>query len=171
MSIEKHSVVKHSVVMCSSQLEAIQFEPMSPENLSLVLDNEHCSYTHPWREDIFIDCMKTGHECWIVTGVSEVIGHSVLSVAGKESHLQNVCIRSDIQRRGCGRALVEFMLGRARSHQVSRVFLEIRTSNLPACKLYETLGFNEIGTRPGYYPTARGREDAIVFAMELFYDA
>jgi ribosomal-protein-alanine N-acetyltransferase len=33
--------------------------------------------------------------------------------------------------------------------------------------MYERAGFNEIGRRPGYYPARRGREDAIVMAMEL----
>jgi ribosomal-protein-alanine N-acetyltransferase len=33
--------------------------------------------------------------------------------------------------------------------------------------MYERAGFNEIGRRPNYYPAKRGREDAIVMAMEL----
>jgi len=33
--------------------------------------------------------------------------------------------------------------------------------------LYDKLGFNEIGKRPNYYPAKRGREDAVVMAMEL----
>ena len=34
-------------------------------------------------------------------------------------------------------------------------------------QLYHTLGFNEIGRRPNYYPARNGREDAIVMALEL----
>jgi ribosomal-protein-alanine N-acetyltransferase len=45
------------------------------------------------------------------------------------------------------------------------MFLEVRPSNPKAIKLYRSLGFNEIGMRPGYYPAANGkREDAIVMA-------
>ena len=48
------------------------------------------------------------------------------------------------------------------------MFLEVRPSNTRAIALYERSGFNEIGRRPRYYPTANnGREDAIVMAMEL----
>jgi ribosomal-protein-alanine N-acetyltransferase len=47
------------------------------------------------------------------------------------------------------------------------VFLEVRPSNPRAVTLYESLGFYDIGRRPNYYPARRGREDAVVMAMEL----
>jgi ribosomal-protein-alanine N-acetyltransferase len=43
----------------------------------------------------------------------------------------------------------------------------VRPSNAHAVALYHDLGFNEIGKRPNYYPSKRGREDAIVMALEL----
>jgi ribosomal-protein-alanine N-acetyltransferase len=51
------------------------------------------------------------------------------------------------------------------------VFLEVRPSNLAAVQLYQTLGFNEIGVRRGYYPTPRGHEDAQVMALDLRQDS
>ena len=47
------------------------------------------------------------------------------------------------------------------------MFLEVRPSNPRAITLYESMGFNEIGRRPNYYPAKRGREDAVVMAMEM----
>jgi ribosomal-protein-alanine N-acetyltransferase len=48
------------------------------------------------------------------------------------------------------------------------VFLEVRPSNTAAVALYESLGFNEIGMRPGYYKTENGeREDALMMAYTL----
>jgi [ribosomal protein S18]-alanine N-acetyltransferase len=47
------------------------------------------------------------------------------------------------------------------------VFLEVRPSNPRAIELYRDEGFNEIGLRPNYYPAEKGREDAIVMALEL----
>ena len=52
-------------------------------------------------------------------------------------------------------------------YTVERVYLEVRPSNLRAIGLYESIGFNEFGRRPNFYPARRGREDAIVMAMEL----
>ncbi len=47
------------------------------------------------------------------------------------------------------------------------MFLEVRDSNQSARALYDSVGFNEIGVRRGYYPAASGREDAVVMAKHL----
>jgi len=140
---------------------------MQIEDLPSVLENEVNSYSHPWSLGIFADCIQSGHECWVVLHSESIIGHSIMSVAAGESHLQNVCINPANQGGGFGRELVEHMLVRANSRGACRIFLEVRTSNVIAYKLYESLGFNELGIRDGYYPGLSGREDAIMFAKEL----
>jgi len=42
------------------------------------------------------------------------------------------------------------------------MFLEVRPSNTPAIRLYQSLGFTQIGIRRGYYQAQGGREDAVV---------
>ncbi|HKV65001.1 MAG TPA: GNAT family N-acetyltransferase, partial [Rhodanobacteraceae bacterium] len=79
----------------------------------------------------------------------------------------NVCVAPLHQGRGHGAYLLKRVLDLARWHHAERVFLEVRPSNELARAMYERAGFNEIGRRPGYYPARRGREDAIVMAMEL----
>ncbi len=145
----------------------IDFSRMDVTDLPSVMENEALSYSHPWTSGIFADCIGAGHECWLFQLENTLIGHSVLSVAADESHLQNVCIHPDYQGNGYGRLLVEHMLLCAKSRKAGSVFLEVRTSNLVAYKLYESLGFNEVGLRPAYYPGDKGREDAIVFAKQL----
>jgi ribosomal-protein-alanine N-acetyltransferase len=43
----------------------------------------------------------------------------------------------------------------------------VRPSNLAAIRLYQRLGFEQIGIRRGYYQAPDGREDAIVLKLEL----
>lgn len=140
---------------------------MSVADLPGVLANERRSYTHPWTDGIFADCIRNGHECWLFVLRGEVIGHGILSVGAGESHLLNVCIIPDFQGNGFGRVLVEHMLMRARKRGASCAFLEVRPSNVAACKLYEDIGFNEVGVRKDYYPAYIGREDALVLAKEF----
>jgi len=52
---------------------------------------------------------------------------------------------------------------------VETVFLEVRESNPVAIRLYEGLGFNQVGTRRDYYPAEGGREDAIIMALPLSF--
>jgi len=144
-----------------------KLEPMTLNDLRGVIENEKLSYSHPWSEGIFADCVKSGNECWVFVVGSQNIGHGILSVGAGEAHLLNVCINPEHQGQGYGRALVLHMLSRARELRSASIFLEVRPSNLVAYKLYESLGFSEIGIREGYYPATGGREDAIVFARNL----
>ncbi|MCU7808799.1 MAG: GNAT family N-acetyltransferase, partial [Candidatus Thiodiazotropha sp. (ex Semelilucina semeliformis)] len=67
-----------------------------------------------------------------------------------------------------GNKLIQRLLKVARQHGAETAFLEVRSSNLAALKLYEDLGFVEIGQRKNYYPAAdRAREDAVVMSLEL----
>ncbi len=140
---------------------------MTHGDVPTVMKNERRAYTHPWTEGIFIDCVKSGYECWLFVLEGRNIGHGVLSVAAAESHLLNVCINPDYHGSGYGRVLVQFMLDRAQQCGADCVFLEVRPSNHVACKLYHTLGFNEVGVRRNYYPAFTGREDALVLAKEF----
>ncbi len=151
--------------------------PMQREDLPDVLRNERSSYVYPWSEGIFEECLTLGHECWLSVFGNDssdkttiTAGHGVLSVAAGESHLLNVCVHPDWRGNGMGRVMVEHLLKRAQTLRASVIFLEVRPSNLMACKLYETLGFNEVDIRHDYYPTITGREDAIVLAKELLDD-
>ncbi|MEZ5558263.1 MAG: ribosomal protein S18-alanine N-acetyltransferase [Pseudomonadales bacterium] len=140
---------------------------MTAADLDRVLENETRAYSYPWTRGNFEDCLRAGHECRVACLNGEVIGHGILSLGAGEAHILNVCVRRDLQGHGYGRALVEHMLARARKAGAELVFLEVRMSNLVAAGLYETLGFNDIGTRRDYYPAASGHEDARVMALDL----
>ena len=58
----------------------------------------------------------------------------------------------------------------AREQGARQMFLEVRESNPAAIQMYMNHGFNEVGRRRHYYPTATGREDALVFGLQLRFD-
>ena len=140
---------------------------MLDSDLDVVLTNERRAYTHPWSEGIFRDCLKNGNDCFVLEASSRLIGHGVLSVGAGEAHLLNVCVHPDCHGHGFGCTLVEHLIQEARNSRATTMFLEVRPSNVVACKLYENLGFNEVGVRENYYPAFKGREDALVLAIEL----
>ena len=143
------------------------FRAMRTQDLEAVSRIELTAYPHPWTFGIFRDCLAAGYECWVLERSGELIGYGVLSVAGGEAHVLNVCVAPSEQGRGLGRRVISRLLDLARWHRAERVFLEVRPSNVAAVALYDSIGFNEIGRRPDYYPGKRGREDALVMAMEL----
>lgn len=72
------------------------------------------------------------------------------------------------RRRGLGRQLVGKIAERACKRGATRMFLEVRSSNLAAMELYLACGFAAVGRRPDYYRTLSGESiDAITLSRKL----
>ena len=145
----------------------LRLRPMVEDDLQAVLAVEEAGYDHPWTLGIFHDCLRVGYCCWVYQSGEQIIGHGVMSVAAGECHILNICVHPDRQGHGLGRKLLQRLLNIGRQHHADTAFLEVRVSNRKAVDLYLSSGFNEVGLRRGYYPAARRREDALVFAKDL----
>ncbi len=77
-----------------------------------------------------------------------------------EWEILNLAVAPEARRTGVATALAEEMLARSKG----KVFLEVRLSNTAARKLYEKLGFSQVGLRRGYYQSPP--EDGIVMALQ-----
>lgn len=154
--------------MCTLSIEqSHSFRGMTEDDLLAIKKIEDAAYVFPWSETIFRDCIAVGYPCWVMELENEIIGYSVQQHIVDESHILNICIRPKLQGHGYGRSLLHFILAQARAEKTKSVFLEVRPSNIAAIELYESEGFNEIGCRKDYYPSVTGREDALLFALEL----
>jgi ribosomal-protein-alanine N-acetyltransferase len=72
------------------------------------------------------------------------------------------------RRRGCARALLEYVMVEAVGRGASRATLEVRRSNRAALELYARLGFSGAGVRPSYYTNPV--EDAFILWRSLVPD-
>jgi ribosomal-protein-alanine N-acetyltransferase len=140
---------------------------MSAADLRPVLEIEESLYEFPWTLGNFRDSLRAGYGCWVVRDGRQLIGYAVLMLAAGEAHLLNLSVAAHAQRRGHGRSLLEHVVGIAREHEAKVLFLEVRPTNEVGQHLYAGHGFKQIGVRRGYYPAHRGREDAIVLALDL----
>lgn len=144
-----------------------ELRAMRREDLDAVVGLEVASYDFPWTPGIFRDCLTAGHNCWVVEHDGLVAGYGILSVAAGEAHVLNICIGPMHRGLGLGRRMMKRLLDLARWYGAERVYLEVRPSNPAAQALYVTLGFEEVGRRPNYYPAHGGREEAIVMVLEI----
>ncbi|OGI62932.1 MAG: ribosomal-protein-alanine N-acetyltransferase [Candidatus Muproteobacteria bacterium RBG_16_60_9] len=151
--------------------ERPRLRPMREVDLNAVLEVERSSYEFPWTRAIFRDCLRAGYYCFVYESSAGLVGHGIVSIAAGECHLLNICVHPEYQRRGLGRALVNFLLLFARRKRAKVALLEVRISNPSAYQLYIQLGFDEIGMRKDYYPARYGREDAIILARDLTIDS
>lgn len=145
----------------------LEIRPMRDADLVTVLEIEREAYAFPWSEGIFRDCLRAGYCCWVVEQQGMLCGYGIMQVGGGESHVLNLCVRASGRGQGMGRALLGRLLEVAREHHADTALLEVRPTNRVALRLYEAMGFNEVGVRRGYYPGRDGREDALILAIAL----
>jgi ribosomal-protein-alanine N-acetyltransferase len=93
------------------------------------------------------------------------VGYIVARCVLDEGEILNLGVALPVRRRGVGRALVRRVLAAFAAAGVAAVFLEVRESNLPAQRLYETFGFQEVGRRRRYYQLPM--EDAVVLRAAI----
>jgi len=145
----------------------LQIRQMTATDLDAVMAVERRAYPFPWSPAIFTDCLRVGYRSWLFEREQGILGYGVMSVAAGEAQILNLCVDPPWQGRGLGRRMLERLIEDARRMSADTAFLEVRASNHPAKALYLSCGFNEIGIRRGYYPSAGGREDAVVLALSL----
>lgn len=83
----------------------------------------------------------------------------------KEWEIENIVVAGPARRRGLGTRLLGEFLDLARARGASKVFLEVRESNLAARRLYEKRAFAESDRRKRYYQEPE--EDAIVYRLSF----
>jgi ribosomal-protein-alanine N-acetyltransferase len=140
---------------------------MQPSDLKSVAAVERSAYDFPWSLGIFRDCLLAGYYCLVLDVGSCVTGYGIMSIAAAEAHLLNLCIHPNAQHMGYGRRLLSALMLKAEDSACDKVFLEVRPSNEIALRLYQSVGFEQIGIRPAYYQAERGREDAVILAATL----
>ena len=145
-----------------------RLRPMQEDDLATVLEIETAAYPLPWTKQIFRDCLHVGYNAWVLELDDQIVGYGLMSIAAGEAHILNLCVHPHLQRCGYGGQILKQLLKIAKYHQADTVFLEVRCSNQAAIKLYQQIGFNQVGLRKGYYPTAqKQREDALILALAL----
>jgi ribosomal-protein-alanine N-acetyltransferase len=146
----------------------LSYRPMTQDDVSYVLTVENEVYPYPWTERILQDCIRVGYDCWLALENDDIVGHAVVSVAAGESHLLNLSVSKRHQSKGIGKAFIDFLIDIVRSKSATVMLLEVRPSNIQAINCYDAVGFNEIGCRKDYYPTTNGKEDALLYAKEIY---
>ncbi len=141
--------------------------PMREHDLVQVMEIEQRAYEFPWTSGIFADCLRAGYSCWSLLEDDRLLGYGIMTMALDEAHVLNLCVDPHRQRRGHAQQLLDHLVEVAHGRGASRIFLEVRPSNLPARRLYARNDFVQIAVRRGYYPAHGGREDAWVLSRRL----
>ena len=148
----------------------LKMRQMQEADLVRIMEIEALAYPFPWTLQLFKDCLHVGYTAEIIA-FEQIISYGLMSIAAGEAQILNVSVHPKWQSSGYGRQMLERLLDIANQKGVQSVFLEVRVSNQAAIHLYDKIGFKQIGVRRAYYRNGdKGREDALVLAMEMITD-
>jgi [ribosomal protein S18]-alanine N-acetyltransferase len=94
-----------------------------------------------------------------------IAGYAGLLAAGGQSDVVTLAVAVDHWGLGIGSTLLEALLTEAARRGCTEIFLEVRTDNSRAQRLYRRYGFAEIGIRRGYYQPSGA--DALVMRRDV----
>ncbi|TPG62003.1 ribosomal protein S18-alanine N-acetyltransferase [Ewingella americana] len=140
---------------------------LTPADLTRAFQIENASHAFPWTEKTFASNQGERYLNLKMMQSDEMAGFAITQIVLDEATLFNIAIDPAFQRQGLGRTLLEEVIRQLEQRDVVTLWLEVRASNSTAIALYESLGFNEVSVRRNYYPSAQGREDAIMMALIL----
>ena len=136
-------------------------------HLDSVLEIERESNPYPWTARNFSDCIEKGYYSMVLEDKEKLVGFAIMAISSEESHLLNIGVNKDFRGSGFGEQILKKMIIAAEVMGSKKIILEVRVSNKIAYRLYEKLGFHEIGERKKYYRLPEGREDAYVMSKTL----
>lgn len=148
----------------------IVWRPLAADDLSYVAALEAQIHLAPWTLGNFRDALAAGYCARVGERGGRIAAYGVLMLSPGEAQLLNLSVVPDSRREGLGRVLLGQFVEDAGRLGAEQMFLEVRVSNAPAIRLYETEGFARIARRVAYYPPeppAGLREDALVMRRAL----
>lgn len=144
----------------------LRYEPLNEADLDRIMEIELEAYPEPWTRGMFREELRSPRSYFRVAKIDgEIIGYCGFWLILDEVHITSVTVVKHLRGMGYGREQVLHLLDVARKKGAGVATLEVRESNIPARRLYESLGFRSVGRRRGYY--AKTNEDAIVMLKDL----
>ncbi|AJJ21143.1 MULTISPECIES: ribosomal protein S18-alanine N-acetyltransferase [Yersinia] len=144
-----------------------QISILTPADLAAAYNIEQASHAFPWTEKTLVSNQGDRYLNFKLSVSQQMVGFAITQIVLDEATLFNIAIDPQYQRQGYGRLLLEHLIEQLETRDIVTLWLEVRASNARAIALYESLGFNEVSVRRNYYPSADGREDAIMMALPM----
>lgn len=129
-----------------------------------VIAIEKSAHSHPWAESLLAKAEGKFDRNRVLVENGDVIGYFFAQCVAGEASLLNIAVSPAYQGKGYGKQLILAFLDCMREAGGQEAWLEVRESNRAAIGLYESVGFNEFDRRYDYYPSASGREDALIMS-------
>jgi ribosomal-protein-alanine N-acetyltransferase len=135
----------------------ILIRPMSAEDIEPIARLERLCFVDPWPRASFLG------EIGRPGGFSRVLTEA--GFVADEVHLANLAVAPAHRGKRFAKRMLRELIDESYARGSRHVVLEVRVSNEPAVRLYESFHFKPVAIRKNYY--VRQREDALVMIRHL----
>lgn len=139
----------------------MQIRKMTSSDVEQVVKIEEDTFSIPWSARSFLDTLERLDTIYLVAeDEGAILGYCGLWQSFEEGEIPNVAVAKEARRQGIGRKMLETLFQYGKEAGVEAFTLEVRESNQPAIHLYESLGFESVGIRKGFYE--KPKENAVI---------
>jgi ribosomal-protein-alanine N-acetyltransferase len=140
--------------------------------LQCVAAMESESFTEAWSVDSLIETLQFDYNKLLIAkstsgNLSEIVGYLLYNEIGDETELLKIAVDKRYRGQHIGRKLLEGYLEQTKG-KCLKGFLEVRSGNVIARRLYETAGYKMLNIRKSYY--SNPVEDAVVYEINMAGD-
>lgn len=130
----------------------------------------------PWTVNQFQQSLAAMNSVILTASISEedvekesadekIIGLLVAAETSFEMDIYMVVVAKAYQQKQVAKHLFEYLMADCKEKGIEEIFLEVRKSNTPAIRLYESQHFKKVGVRKSYYSSPI--EDGIVMKYDV----
>ena len=133
----------------------LEIRPMTTADLAAVLEIEKALFPiDAWTDALFLAELaevSISRDVSVAILDSQLVGYASFRYVGKQGDVNTVAVASDQQGKGIGTALMDWLESQAALRNVREIFLEVRSDNEAAIKMYDARGYERIDIRRNYY--------------------
>lgn len=133
----------------------LEIRPMQHSDLDAVLAIEVDLFPiDAWSEELFLGELaevSNSRDLAVAVIDSQIVGYASFRYVGKQGDVNTVAVSKTHQGKGIGAALMDWLESQATLRNVREIFLEVRSDNDAAMKMYSTRGYERIDVRRNYY--------------------
>ena len=147
------------------QNDMLKIIDMRISDLDLISNCLETNFDDFWNYNVFKTELENKTSKYLVAKINNmVVGFAGIIPIIDEADISNIVVHKDFRNQHIGSYLLEALLSLAISLNIKTINLEVRESNVPAIKLYESFGFEVCGLRKKYYNNS---ENAILMKKIL----
>lgn len=139
----------------------MDFRRSTPHDAPGIARLEEEIFPDPWGWRSVSDLITgEGAMCFTAEENGRVVAYVIGRLIPPEGEIYRVAVAPEYRRRGVAYRLLDYAVKTSRGRGLENIFLEVRSENIAAIKLYTAYGFTEVGRRRGYYHNPP--DDAII---------